>query len=53
VATGREILRFDGEADSLRSIAFSPDGRTLAAIANDPDVRFWDVDDLIADQPDR
>jgi WD40 repeat protein len=34
----------DGQSTSLRSVAFSPDGRTLAATAmGDNDIRLWDV----------
>jgi WD40 repeat protein len=32
---------------SILSIAYSPDGKTLAATANDGDIRFWDVGEPI------
>jgi WD40 repeat protein len=50
VATGRELRRVDGQADRLSHVAFSPDGRTLVATGNDDDIRFWDLDSLIAEQ---
>jgi WD40 repeat protein len=37
---------------STSNLKFSPDGRTLAATANDGDIRFWDVNDLIANWHD-
>jgi WD40 repeat protein len=49
VATGRELRRLDGQAYLLGHVAFSPDGRTLVATGNDDDIRFWDLDSLIAE----
>ena len=51
MATGREIYRLDGQADVLRNLAFSPDGKTLAATGNDGDIRVWDLGGAIADGP--
>jgi WD40 repeat protein len=50
IATGRELRRVDGGANRLSHVAFSPDGRTLVATGNDDDIRFWDLDSLIAEQ---
>jgi WD40 repeat protein len=51
--TGRELRRLDGQADALFQVAFSPDGKTLAATGNDCIIRFWNVDELLEDGPDR
>jgi WD40 repeat protein len=50
VATGREVRRFDGQANRLSHVSFSPNGRALVATGNDDDIRFWDLDGLIAEQ---
>ena len=43
-ATGELLTTLDGQSTSLRSLAFTPDGRTLAATAmGDNDIRLWDV----------
>jgi WD40 repeat protein len=49
VATGQELRRVDGQAHLLGHVAFSPDGRTLVATGNDDDIRFWDLESLIAE----
>ena len=34
----------------VHNVAFSPDGKTLAATANDGDIRVWDLDELNIDR---
>jgi WD40 repeat protein len=50
VTTGRRLARLDGHADRLTGVAFSPDGRTLAATATDADIRLWTLADLFGDE---
>src|SRR2546425_3269105 len=43
VATGTEIRTFNGHTDNVRSVAFAPDGKTLASGSGDKMGRSWDV----------
>src|SRR5262249_28041229 len=43
VATRREVSRFKGGSDAIRTLAFSPDSRTLAAGTFDGVIQLWNV----------
>jgi WD40 repeat protein len=43
VKTGKEMRRFGGLNDTIRSLALSADGKTLAAAASDGKVCLWDT----------
>jgi WD40 repeat protein/class 3 adenylate cyclase len=45
VATGEELMTLAGHTDSLHSVAWSPDGRTIATTSDDGDtsVKLWDA----------
>jgi WD40 repeat protein len=40
-ATGKELRRFAGLMDKVKSVAFSPDGKTLAAASADGRIGLW------------
>ena len=43
LATGKELKRFPVEGCNVRSVAFSPDGKLLAAGVTDGTIRFYDL----------
>jgi WD40 repeat protein len=43
VATGKEVRRFAGPRDSIKTVAFSPDGKTLAAASRDGRIVLWEA----------
>jgi WD40 repeat protein len=53
VVTGKERMRIEGHQDSIRTLAFSPDGNRLASGSNDTTALVWDVFGRTAEQRSR
>jgi len=43
VESGRELRNWVGHADTVNSLAFSPDGRLLATASSDLTIKIWIV----------
>lgn len=43
VESGKEVRKFAGLTDKIKGLAFSPDGKTLAASSRDGKVCLWDA----------
>jgi len=43
VQTGQEVRRFTGHANSVRSLAFSADGKHILTASSDTTARLWFV----------
>jgi WD40 repeat protein len=42
-ATGKELRRFGGLKDNIKAVAFSPDGKTVAATSRDGRIALWEA----------
>lgn len=43
VATGQQVFQIEGEKWDVNSVAYAPDGRTIASGSDDGTVRLWEV----------
>jgi len=43
LASGKEIARLEGHAQTIRSVGFSPDGRQAISASDDGSVRVWQL----------
>jgi WD40 repeat protein/DNA-binding CsgD family transcriptional regulator len=44
VATGEQVVAWQGHSDWVRSLSFSPDGKRLVSGSHDQTVRLWEVE---------
>jgi WD40 repeat protein len=45
VTSGRRLARIPGQAQDIRQLCFSPNGKQLAATSGGTELRWWDVSD--------